>query len=370
MSIFADKKNKVIVQGITGRDGSFHTRQMLEYGTRVVGGVTPGKGGQTFEGVPIFNTVAEAVEKTKANTSIIYVPVAFAADAILEAAAAGIKLVVCITEGVPANDMLTVYNYLKGSETRLIGPNCPGIISPGKTKVGIMPAQIHKPGKVGVVSRSGTLTYEVVYNLTIAGLGQSTCLGIGGDPVIGTNFIDCLEAFNEDQGTEAIVMIGEIGGSDEEEAAKYIKKYVTKPVVAFIAGRTAPPGKRMGHAGAIISGGTGTAAEKVVALNKAGIPVAEIPAEIPVLVKAGLEKMKKKVAKKTAKKAGATSAAKKAGRKTKKTAAKKAVKKTTKKAAAKKTTKKAVKKTTKKGAVSKATKKTAAKKKTTRKSKK
>ncbi len=368
MSIFADKNNKVIVQGITGRDGSFHTRQMLEYGTKVVAGVTPGKGGQTFEGVPIFNTVDEAVLKTKANTSIIYVPVAFAADAILEAAAAGIKLVVCITEGVPANDMLKVYNYLKGGKTRLIGPNCPGIISPGKTKVGIMPAQIHKPGKVGVVSRSGTLTYEVVYNLTNAGLGQSTCLGIGGDPVIGTNFIDCLEAFNEDKSTEAIVMIGEIGGSDEEEAAKYIKKYVTKPVVAFIAGRTAPPGKRMGHAGAIISGGTGTAAEKVVALNKAGIPVAETPAEIPVLVKAGLEKMKKKTAtKKTAKKAAPKTTKKVEA---KKTATKKTSKKKIKKAAAKKSTKKAVKKTTKKTAARKATKKTAAKKKTTRKSKK
>jgi len=350
MSIFADGKNKVVVQGITGRDGSFHTRQMLDYGTKIVAGVTPGKGGQAFENIPIFNTMAEAVAKTKANTSIIYVPVAFAADAILEAAAAGMKLIVCITEGIPANDMLKVYNYLKGTETRLIGPNCPGIISPGKTKVGIMPAQIHKKGKVGVVSRSGTLTYEVVYKLTLAGLGQSTCIGIGGDPVIGTNFIDCLQAFNEDAQTEAIVMIGEIGGTDEEEAAKYIKRYVKKPVVAFIAGRTAPPGKRMGHAGAIISGGTGTAAEKVVALKKAGIAVAEIPAEIPVLVKEKLEKSKKKSAPR------------------KKSATKKAA---SRKQATKKTTKKAAKKPPKKMAKKRtAAKKTSSKKKSTRKSSK
>jgi succinyl-CoA synthetase alpha subunit len=365
MSIFADKKNKVIVQGITGRDGSFHTKQMLEYGTKIVGGVTPGKGGQNLEGVPIFNTVADAVAKTKANTSIIYVPVAFAADAILEAASAGIKLIVCVTEGVPANDMLKVYNYLKGTDVRLIGPNCPGIISPGKTKIGIMPAQIHKKGKVGLVSRSGTLTYEIVYNLTLAGLGQSTCLGIGGDPVIGTNFIDCLKAFNEDDSTEAIVMIGEIGGSDEEEAAKFIKKYVDKPVVAFIAGRTAPPGKRMGHAGAIISGGSGTAAEKVIALNKAGIPVAEIPSEIPVLLKEKMEKMKQKAGRKKTTKKAVKKTKKKAD--AKKTAARKAVKKT----AAKKSEKKSVKKTIKKTAAKKATKKkTAAKKKSATKARK
>ncbi|HEQ99474.1 MAG TPA: succinate--CoA ligase subunit alpha [candidate division Zixibacteria bacterium] len=341
MSIFADKKNKVIVQGITGRDGSFHTRQMMEYGTKIVGGVTPGKGGQKFEGVPIFNTVADAVAATRANTSIIYVPVAFAADAIMEAAAAGIKLIVCITEGIPANDMVKVYNYLKGKEVRLIGPNCPGIISPGKTKIGIMPAPIHKKGKIGLVSRSGTLTYEIVYNLTLAGLGQSTCLGIGGDPVIGTNFIDCLEAFNEDKETEGIVMIGEIGGTDEEEAAKYIKKYVKKPVVAFIAGRTAPPGKRMGHAGAIISGGSGTAADKIKALNKVGIPVAEIPSDIPVLMKEKLEKAGKKAAPK--KKAAGRKSTKKKGAKT---TAKKAAKSPVKKKAAAKT--KAAGKTAKK----------------------
>ncbi|MBD3217843.1 MAG: succinate--CoA ligase subunit alpha [candidate division Zixibacteria bacterium] len=361
MSIFADKKNKVIVQGITGRDGSFHTKQMMEYGTKIVGGVTPGKGGQKFEGVPIFNTVEDAVKVTKANTSIIYVPVAFAADAILEAASAGIKLIVCITEGIPANDMVKVYNYLKGTDVRLIGPNCPGIISPGKTKIGIMPAQIHKKGKIGLVSRSGTLTYEIVYNLTLAGLGQSTCLGIGGDPVIGTNFIDCLEAFNEDKSTEGIVMIGEIGGTDEEEAAKYIKKHVKKPVVAFIAGRTAPPGKRMGHAGAIISGGSGTAADKIKALNKVGIPVAEIPSEIPILLKEKLEKAKKKAKPKK-------KAASKKTKAAKKTAKKKAAKKAGKKKAAKTTAKKAGKKTvTKKTAKKKTAAKKASKKRTSKK---
>lgn len=369
MSIFVDKKSKVIVQGITGRDGSFHARQMLEFGTKLVGGVTPGKGGQKLDGVPIFNTVADAVEKTKANTSIIFVPVAFAADAILEAAEAGIKLIVCITEGVPANDMTRVYNYLKDKDVRLIGPNCPGIISPGKTKVGIMPAQIHKKGKVGLVSRSGTLTYEIVYNLTLAGLGQSTCIGIGGDPVIGTNFIDCLEAFNADPETEGIVMIGEIGGTDEEEAAKYIKKYVKKPVVAFIAGRTAPPGKRMGHAGAIISGGSGTAAEKIVALNKAGIPVAEIPSQIPILLSEKFKKAAKKAQpkKKTAKKTQPKKKAAKKAKPKKKAAPKKAKKtvkaekstaKATKKKAAKTGAKKAVKKTvTKKGSKKKTAKK-------------
>jgi succinyl-CoA synthetase alpha subunit len=364
MSIFVDKKSKVIVQGITGRDGSFHTRQMLEYGTKVVGGVTPGKGGQKLDGIPIFNTVADAVEKTKANTSIIFVPVAFAADAILEAAEAGIKLIVCITEGVPANDMTRVYNYLKGKDVRLIGPNCPGIISPGKTKVGIMPAQIHKKGKVGLVSRSGTLTYEIVYNLTLAGLGQSTCIGIGGDPVIGTNFIDCLEAFNADPETEGIVMIGEIGGSDEEEAAKYIKKYVKKPVVAFIAGRTAPPGKRMGHAGAIISGGSGTAAEKIVALNKVGIPVAEIPSQIPILLNEKLAKAAKKAKpkNKTATKKKA-SPKKKAASKKKATPKKKAGSKKVKKTATvKKSTGKATKKKAAKTGAKKAAKKTVARK--------
>lgn len=286
MSILVDEKTKVVVQGITGRDGSFHTEQMIEYGTKVVGGVTPGKGGQEIHGVPVFNSMKEAINETGANASIIYVPPAFATDALYEAIDSGVDLVVCITEGLPANNMLKVYNYLKTTKTRLIGPNCPGIISPGKTKLGILPAQIHKPGKIGLVSRSGTLTYEVVFALTNSGLGQSTCIGIGGDPVIGTNFIDCLRLFQEDPETEGIVMIGEIGGTDEEEAAEFIKNNVTKPVAAFIAGRTAPPGKRMGHAGAIISGGKGTAEEKIEALNSAGVPVAEIPQDIPGLLKA------------------------------------------------------------------------------------
>jgi succinyl-CoA synthetase alpha subunit len=352
MSIFADGKTKVVVQGITGRDGSFHTRQMKECGTKVVAGVTPGKGGQDLDGIPIFNTVEDAVETTKANTSVIYVPVAFATDAIYEAADAGIKLIVCITEGIPANDMLSVYNYLKDKECRLIGPNCPGIISPGKTKVGIMPGHIHKPGKVGVVSRSGTLTYEVVYNLTLGELGQSTCLGIGGDQIIGTNFIDCLSAFQDDAATEAIVMIGEIGGSDEEQAAAFIKKNVTKPVVAFIAGRTAPPGKRMGHAGAIISGGSGTAAEKVKALNAAGIPVADTPAQVAEIMSELLRKVKDRKKK--------TAAGKRAGKGTKKTV-KKTTKKTVKKSAKKATKRssgKVVKKTTRKKAAKSTTKKT------------
>ena len=314
MSIFVDGKTKIVVQGITGRDGSFHARQMKEYGAKVVAGVTPGKGGQDFDGIPIFNTVEEAVKATKANTSVIYVPVAFAVDAIYEAADAGIKLVVCITEGVPANDMLYVYNYLQDKDCRLIGPNCPGIISPGKTKVGIMPGQIHKRGKVGLVSRSGTLTYEVVYNLTLAGLGQSTCIGIGGDQIIGTNFIDCLTAFQDDPGTEAIVMIGEIGGSDEEEAATFIKKNVDKPVVAFIAGRTAPPGKRMGHAGAIISGGTGTAADKIKALNAAGIPVAETPAQVAEIMTDLIKKAKEAKKKETVKAAKKKTTKKKTAR--------------------------------------------------------
>ncbi len=285
MSMFVDNNTRVVVQGITGRDGSFHTKGMLEYGTNIVAGVTPGKAGQAVEDVPVYNTLVDAVTEREANTSIIFVPPAFATDAVMEAAKAGIKLIVCVTEGVPAVDMLKVAPYVEEKGARLIGPNCPGIISPGKSKVGIMPAQIHRQGFVGLVSRSGTLTYEVVQQLTDADLGQTTCVGIGGDPIIGTKFIDCLEAFQNDSETEVIVMIGEIGGTDEEDAAEYIKAYVTKPVVSFIAGQTAPPGKRMGHAGAIISGGKGTAADKIEALNAVGIPVAKIPSEIPDLVK-------------------------------------------------------------------------------------
>lgn len=326
MAIFVDKKTRLIVQGITGRDGSFHTKQMLDYGTKVVGGVTPGKGGTKAHGVPVFDTMAEAVAKTKANASVIYVPPQFAVDAIYEAAEAGVSLIVCITEGLPANDMLTVYHFLKSKGIRLIGPNCPGIISPGLSKVGIMPARIHKKGGIGVVSRSGTLTYEVVYHLTEAGLGQSTCIGIGGDPVIGTNFIDCLEAFQADPGTKAVVMIGEIGGSDEEMAADFIKKKVKKPVVGFIAGRTAPPGKRMGHAGAIISGSSGLAADKIAALNSVGVPVADIPSQVPILINELLapkrRKTAKKVARKTPGKTAKAAARKKAGRKKVKTKSK------------------------------------------------
>jgi succinyl-CoA synthetase alpha subunit len=291
MSILVDKASRIVVQGITGKEGSFHTLQMLEYGTRVVAGVTPGKGGQKFENkVPIFNTVKEAVQKTKANVSIIFVPPAFAADAIYEAADAGIATVVCISEGIPAMDMLRVYHYLKTTKTRLIGPNCPGIISPGKCKVGIMPGFIHREGKVGIISRSGTLTYEAVDQISRVGLGQSTCLGIGGDPVIGTRFIDALELFKNDKETRAVVLIGEIGGTAEEEAAQWIKKYFKKPVVAFIAGQTAPPGRRMGHAGAIISGGKGTAAEKMNALKRAGIHVCKSPADIGKTVASILKK--------------------------------------------------------------------------------
>jgi succinyl-CoA synthetase alpha subunit len=297
-----DRNTKVVVQGITGRDGSFHALQMKEYGTKVVAGVTPGKGGGKVDGIPVFNSVKEAVEKTGANTSVIYVPAKFAVDAIYEAADAGIKLIVCISEGIPPNDMLEIYNYLKNTNTRLVGPNSPGVITPGVCKVGIMPGQIHKMGSIGVVSRSGTLTYEVVYHLTLNGLGQSTCIGIGGDQIIGTNFIDCLSMFEKDPQTKAIVLIGEIGGTDEEEAAEFIKRNVTKPVVVFIAGRTAPPGKRMGHAGAIIAGGTGTAKEKIEAFNKVGIKVATSPAEVAILVKDVMEKSRKKGKRKKVKK--------------------------------------------------------------------
>jgi succinyl-CoA synthetase alpha subunit len=280
MSILVDKKTRLVVQGITGSEGSFHTQQMIEYGTKVVAGVTPGKGGTEFEGVPVYNTIAEAVKEQKANTSVIFVPPPFAADAILEAANEGIKVIICITEGIPAADMINVYNSIKDKDIVLIGPNCPGVISPGKAKIGIMPGFIHKKGTIGVVSRSGTLTYEAVKQLSDVGLGQSTCVGIGGDPVIGSKFKDIIKLFNEDDSTEGIVMIGEIGGTAEEEAAEFIKKNVKKPVVGFIAGRTAPPGRRMGHAGAIISGGKGTAAEKMAVMKKAGIKVVENPAEI------------------------------------------------------------------------------------------
>lgn len=286
MSILIDENTRLVVQGITGRDGSFHTEQMIEYGTNVVAGVTPGKGGQKFQDkVPVFDSVEAAVRETGANTSVIYVRAPFAADAVCEAAEAGAKLIVCITEGVPVGDMTRAMPYVRDRGARLIGPNCPGIISPGKNvKVGILPASIHVPGPVGVVSRSGTLTYEVVFQLTRAGMGQSTCMGIGGDPVIGTNFIDALGMFQADEETGAIVLIGEIGGSDEEEAAKFIESNVDKPVVSFIAGQTAPPGKRMGHAGAIVSGGTGTAAEKIAAFEAVGVPVAGIPSKITELL--------------------------------------------------------------------------------------
>ncbi len=284
MSILVDKNTKVLVQGLTGKEGTFHAKACAAYGTKIVGGVTPGKGGTTHEGFPVFNTVQEAVDKTGANASMIFVPPAFAADAMMEAADAEIELVVCITEGVPALDMLRVWKYLQDRRARLIGPNCPGIISPGKCKIGIMPGHIHREGNVGIVSRSGTLTYEAVYQLSQLGIGQSTAIGIGGDPIIGTNFVDALELFNKDPQTEAIVMIGEIGGNAEETAAEYIKTHVKKPVVSFIAGQTAPPGRRMGHAGAIISGGHGTAAEKVKALEAAGIRVAKTPAVIGELV--------------------------------------------------------------------------------------
>ncbi|MFL5575406.1 MAG: succinate--CoA ligase subunit alpha [Gemmatimonadaceae bacterium] len=286
MSVFIDNATRLIVQGITGRDGSFHAKQMMEYGTKVVAGVTPGKGGQKFEGtVPIFNTVADAVKETGANTSVIYVPPPFAADAIMEAADAGVKLIVAITEGVPVLDMTLVYPFVKEKGARLVGPNCPGLITPGQAKVGIIPGRICTPGNVGVVSRSGTLTYEVVYQLTRAGIGQSTCVGIGGDPINGTNFIDVLAAFEKDPQTKAVAMMGEIGGTDEQEAAQFVKKHMTKPVVGFIAGQTAPPGRRMGHAGAIISGSAGTAAEKIQAFKDAGMGVAQRPIDFVGLLK-------------------------------------------------------------------------------------
>lgn len=296
MSVLVDRKSRIIVQGITGSEGTFHATQMIEYGTKVVGGVTPGKGGTEHIGVPVFNTVKDAVAKTKANVSVIFVPPFAAADAIMEAADAGISLIVCITEGLPTRDMITAFEFVNQRGVRLIGPNCPGIISPGLAKVGIMPGFIHKKGHVGVVSRSGTLTYEAVNQLTELGIGQSTCIGIGGDPIIGTQFIDALQLFNEDPETDAVVMIGEIGGTAEEEAAAWVKKSMTKPVVGFIAGRTAPPGRRMGHAGAIIAGGKGTAADKMKAMKNAGIHVVESPAMIGVTVaKAlGLESMGQK----------------------------------------------------------------------------
>jgi len=290
VSIFIGKDTRLVVQGITGRDGSFHAKQMIEYGTRVVAGVTPGKGGQTFEGtVPVFNTVAQAVQETGANTAVIYVPPVGAAGAIFEAVDAGIPMVVCITEGVPVIEMTRVMPYVREHGARLIGPNCPGAITPGEAKVGIIPGSICAPGRVGLVSRSGTLTYEVVNQLTRAGIGQSTCVGIGGDPIIGTNFIDCLRAFQADPGTDAIVMMGEIGGTDEQHAAAFVRDHVTKPVVGFIAGQTAPPGRRMGHAGAIISGSSGTAAEKMAAFEAAGISVMKRPADVVPLLRARLK---------------------------------------------------------------------------------
>jgi len=286
MSIFIDDSTRLIVQGITGRDGSFHARQMIEYGTQVVAGVTPGKGGQKFDGaVPIFNTVEQAAKDTGANAAVIYVPPMFAADAMMEAADAGIPFIVCITEGVPVLDMTKVYPFVKEKGARLLGPNCPGLISPGKSKVGIIPGRICTPGPIGLVSRSGTLTYEVVFQMTRANMGQTTCVGIGGDPINGTNFIDCLAAFEADPDTEAVVMIGEIGGTDEQEAAAFVKEKMSKPVVGFIAGQTAPPGRRMGHAGAIISGSAGTAAEKMEAFEANGIAVAKRPIDVVQLLK-------------------------------------------------------------------------------------
>ena len=289
MSILVDKNSRVLCQGITGKAGAFHSRACQEYGTQVVAGVTPGKGGQKAEGIPVYDTVIEAVEATGADTSMIFVPAAFTADAILEALVAGISTIVAITEGVPVLDMVPVYDQVRRSDAVLIGPNCPGLITPGQCKIGIMPGYIHQPGSVGVMSRSGTLTYEAVWQLSNLGLGQSTCIGLGGDPIVGTSFIDLLQRFETDSATEAILMMGEIGGTAEEEAAAYVKDHVTKPVAAFIAGRTAPPGKRMGHAGAIISGGKGTAVEKVAALESAGIVVAESPADMGTAVQRAMK---------------------------------------------------------------------------------
>jgi succinyl-CoA synthetase alpha subunit len=290
MSIIIDEKTKVVVQGMTGNEGLFHTRQMVEYGTKIVGGVTPGKGGQTVENIPIFNTVAAAVQATGADTSVIFVPPPFSADAIMEAADAGVKNIVCLTEGIPTLEMMQVKIYLKGKDIKLIGPNTPGIISPGKCKIGVMAGYIHKQGSIGAISRSGTLTYEAVDFLTKSGLGQSTCVGIGGDPIIGLNFVDLLGMFEADPQTEAVVMIGEIGGTAEEDAAAFYKKNMKKPIVAFIAGKTAPPGRRMGHAGAIVSGGSGTAAQKIKTLEEAGIPVVDYPEMIPGQIKKALQK--------------------------------------------------------------------------------
>ena len=295
MSVLVDENTRLLVQGITGREGSFHAQQAIEYGTQVVAGVTPGKGGANLQGVPIFNTVQEAKDKTGANASVIFVPPAFAADAIMEAAEAGVPLVVAITEGIPTLDMVRVMRFLSGTRTRLIGPNCPGIISPGKCKVGIMPAGIHRPGHIGVISRSGTLTYEAVGQLTALGIGQSTCIGIGGDPIIGMTFVDVLPLMNDDPETHGVVLIGEIGGTAEEDAASFIQAHVKKPVVGFIAGRTAPPGRRMGHAGAIISGGKGTAADKIAALRAAGIRIAESPALIGETMAAALNARRARV---------------------------------------------------------------------------
>ncbi len=286
MSILVNRQTRVVTQGITGSTGQFHTRACREYGTQMVAGVTPGKGGSDFEGIPIFDTVAQAVAATGANASVIYVPPPFAADAIMEAAAAGVPLVVCITEGIPVLDMMRVKRFLEGRTTRLIGPNCPGIITPGECKIGIMPGYIHKPGRIGVVSRSGTLTYEAVHQLTSLGLGQSTCIGIGGDPIVGTGFVDALQLFEDDPDTDGVILIGEIGGTAEEQAAEFVRAHMTKPVVAFVAGQTAPKGRRMGHAGAIISGGRGTAADKIAAFKAAGVRVATNPAEMGVTMAA------------------------------------------------------------------------------------